>query len=497
VSLCRSPFYLRAPTTQPPRMDLKPSGKTSRKAPRRGKPRAWKATKPLPRVMTAERTNEGDSGAEVSGRWGELRGLTGTDRVGRIAARMETTFGPSPQSGGGAGASGPKTKFALTMAAMSAMFLPAGLEVRAAGEPVSSGQPASGNTVQVNVRSILDGRSVTTLSKDDAVVTWNARVGMGATGGCGYMTNAASKAINLGAKPATGLPDDGVFEPTEKLPRTVLNFSNADSTSNQTKTVFGKGSFEFNVPPTKYSRMFLFLSAAPNLVTDITVTASYKDGTPVARDYGVPEFSMRAHRPPDTDPDWCVLVGNVGKWDAQNVCREGGKHFIDALNIHPDPSKTLDKIKVESKPTKDGFLTFWGATGVTAEPDAAAARPATATRVLAEITPAGPLPEGATGIAHRFPGDTKITNAPSVIFADDFENYSRPADLEKCWDNVYQKQYVGLSTAPANVFRGGPFCELELGKIILADHDNGGKSAAICFCPGRPRVGSGLRKKTQ
>ena len=227
----------------------------------------------------------------------------------------------------------------------------------------------AGDTVQIDVRSILDGRSVTTLSpapNGKAIVTWNAKVGFGATGGCGYMTKAASTGTNPVAKPANALPDDGVFEPTTRLPKVVLNFSNADGASNQTKTVNGAGSFEFNVPTGNYGKMFLFFTAAPNLTTDILVTSIYKDGTSTILPSSVPEFSMRAHRPPpDSDTNWSVLADNIGKWDAQNICKEGGKHFIDALNIHPDPSKILDKIKVEVKPgQKEGVLTFWGATGV-------------------------------------------------------------------------------------------------------------------------------------
>ncbi len=72
----------------------------------------------------------------------------------------------------------------------------------------------------------------------------------------------------------------------------------------------------------------------------------------------------------------------------------------------------------------------------------------------AEITATGPLPEGNSGIARKYPGDARIAGDPAVIFADDFESYAKAADMGKRWDNIYQKQYVGIATAPANVYRG-------------------------------------------
>ena len=82
----------------------------------------------------------------------------------------------------------------------------------------------------------------------------------------------------------------------------------------------------------------------------------------------------------------------------------------------------------------------------------------------AEITATGALPEGNNGIARKYPGDAKIASDPAVIFADDFESYTKPADLGKNWDAVYQKQYVGIAVAPANVFRGKQSLEFTLPK---------------------------------
>jgi hypothetical protein len=79
-------------------------------------------------------------------------------------------------------------------------------------------------------------------------------------------------------------------------------------------------------------------------------------------------------------------------------------------------------------------------------------------------SPSGSLPEGDNGIAAKHPGDTGIGTDADVIFADDFESYGKPADLNQRWDAVYQNQYVGLSTDPANVLAGKQALEFTLPK---------------------------------
>jgi hypothetical protein len=59
-----------------------------------------------------------------------------------------------------------------------------------------------------------------------------------------------------------------------------------------------------------------------------------------------------------------------------------------------------------------------------------------------------------TGIASRFPGDVGIENDPAVIFADGFETYAQPGDLQSRWDAVYQLQEIRLASEPENVFFG-------------------------------------------
>lgn len=76
--------------------------------------------------------------------------------------------------------------------------------------------------------------------------------------------------------------------------------------------------------------------------------------------------------------------------------------------------------------------------------------------------PSGGLPEGDTGIAAKHPGDIDIGTDPDVIFADDFESYTKPADLNGRWDAVYQNQDVGLTTDLANVVAGKQALEFTL-----------------------------------
>ena len=59
------------------------------------------------------------------------------------------------------------------------------------------------------------------------------------------------------------------------------------------------------------------------------------------------------------------------------------------------------------------------------------------------------LQQGNNGIASRHPGDVGIGSDPDVIFADDFESYTRGADLSNRWDSVYQRQYVDITTEVA------------------------------------------------
>jgi hypothetical protein len=74
----------------------------------------------------------------------------------------------------------------------------------------------------------------------------------------------------------------------------------------------------------------------------------------------------------------------------------------------------------------------------------------------------GALPEGNNGIAAKHPGDVGIASDLNVIFADDFESYVQATDIAKRWDNMYQNQYVAITTTAANVYAGKQALEFTL-----------------------------------
>lgn len=65
-----------------------------------------------------------------------------------------------------------------------------------------------------------------------------------------------------------------------------------------------------------------------------------------------------------------------------------------------------------------------------------------------------PLPEGGTGIASRYPGDAGIARDSAVVFADNFEDLSSPANLRKKWSAVFGVTSMRLSEDAANVHGG-------------------------------------------
>jgi len=72
---------------------------------------------------------------------------------------------------------------------------------------------------------------------------------------------------------------------------------------------------------------------------------------------------------------------------------------------------------------------------------------------------AGP---GSDGLSGKYPGDVGIGSDPDVVFADDFESYSKGADLNGRWDAVYQNQLVNITTDTANVYAGKKALEFML-----------------------------------
>jgi len=78
----------------------------------------------------------------------------------------------------------------------------------------------------------------------------------------------------------------------------------------------------------------------------------------------------------------------------------------------------------------------------------------------------GALPEGNCGIAAGYQGDVNIASNSAVVFFDDFESYAKGSDIGKRWDNMYQNQYVGVTTTAANVYAGKQALEFTLPQQI-------------------------------
>jgi len=65
-----------------------------------------------------------------------------------------------------------------------------------------------------------------------------------------------------------------------------------------------------------------------------------------------------------------------------------------------------------------------------------------------------PLPEGAAGIAAKYPGDVGIEKDPAILFADGFEDCANPADLRRKWSNSFGEASMRITEEPANRHAG-------------------------------------------
>ncbi|NOX53918.1 MAG: hypothetical protein GXP27_05660 [Planctomycetes bacterium] len=64
------------------------------------------------------------------------------------------------------------------------------------------------------------------------------------------------------------------------------------------------------------------------------------------------------------------------------------------------------------------------------------------------------LPEGETGIAAKYPDDKGIERDPAVLFAEDFENCSSPADLRAKWDVLIHQRNMSIADEDAGTSGG-------------------------------------------
>lgn len=206
-------------------------------------------------------------------------------------------------------------------------------------------------TYQIDVRGLLNGRTVTTLSQGN-LVTWNQGVDGGGKAD-GLLTLEA--ALKVGDKALKALPGDGVFPANAQHPEVRLNYANGDGTSNQTLGLGGEGSFHFWLPPRAYSHLYLFMTSAEG-ASSLSMTLTYADGFQEQRKVDQPDYYQ-----PGTG-DFFNLASDLAKWDASNHMTEADHHYIHGVDLRPKPGHKLVKVQVDK--AKAGYLVFWGATGV-------------------------------------------------------------------------------------------------------------------------------------
>jgi hypothetical protein len=219
--------------------------------------------------------------------------------------------------------------------------------------------------VQIPVDSVLNGRSVSTLT-GGVVVPFTANEGVYSDGANGYAT-AAVKMQLANTSAGVGLPDDGLFPATATMPAFQLHFSNAaPATSPQTHYIPAGApapTFQFAVPPAIYSALYLIFTCSEGSAT-FTVTLSYAGGTPddVSKPITIPDTGIGVQT---TGSPHFYIITNTGKWTATAEVEHGG-HTIEGIQLTPSSTAMLTGVQVTR--TSTSYLVFWGATGVATTP---------------------------------------------------------------------------------------------------------------------------------
>jgi hypothetical protein len=226
---------------------------------------------------------------------------------------------------------------------------------------LAPGDARADTVVQVPMGTLLDRRSVTVL-QGTTLVVFNLTIDGGGgdvgTGGLqnGFATQAVAKL--KGTPPANCVPDDGHFPANVRHPEVVLHFSNdADPLSGQSRMVAPTGgTFSFPMPPATYSKVFLFFHGA-NGGSMIKMTLTYSDATTQIANATIPDFFSAPN-----DPMVFVLAPDLAKWSKTTTIAEANHHNLFGVEVDPMAGKTLTTIQVDRM--MNGYLVFWGATGV-------------------------------------------------------------------------------------------------------------------------------------
>ncbi|HVU50725.1 MAG TPA: hypothetical protein VHL80_08555, partial [Polyangia bacterium] len=232
---------------------------------------------------------------------------------------------------------------------------------------------AAATVVQVDVSSVLDGRTVST-AQGQTITPWTAMQGVDGDGNAdGFVTNAVEMLLagmgkTVGGKVGVALPDDGMFaaDPGGRFPAVQLHFSNAaPTTSPQTHQIYisatrGAQSFMFNVPQATYMKMFLFITASEG-GAKLAITLNYAGGTAATtKTYMLPDYGIGGA--PANDPTFFNLISGMRKWGSTDQEGDTTSHTITGIELVPDAAGMLTSIKVEKM--NGSHCVFWGATGI-------------------------------------------------------------------------------------------------------------------------------------
>ena len=226
------------------------------------------------------------------------------------------------------------------------------LAVVAAGIALACCGAAMGaDTVQINIKSLLNARAVTTFS-NGKLYTWTKGIDGGGTGD-GYVTHSVAVHLNYTAGPT--LPDSARFPANAKHPTMLLNYSNSDSTGFQTHYLSGSDSVTFPVPQGNYSTVYLALTSSEGSTT-IGVVLNYSDG-PATSTFTLNDYDV------GLSSGVFYVDSNMQKWNNQNLPGDNFGHALNGFGVTANPAKTLTSVKLIKK-TAGSYLVFWGATGV-------------------------------------------------------------------------------------------------------------------------------------
>jgi hypothetical protein len=209
--------------------------------------------------------------------------------------------------------------------------------------------------IQMEISSLLNDRVVFTAAGGELQP---AQHSVDTSSESALITHGAAEKLQAGE--INALPDNDLFSGNERHPAIKLHYAQAGSQVHRITARTGR--FSFEVPPNRYRRLQLFFISAQG-GTPLEIHLIYADGGNGKRETVAPDFY---NPPPNDDPRWFTLTGNLGKVNLQGRMIEPDHHALHGFDLNPDPTKKLLKVEV-IKLDSASVLNFFGATGLIAE----------------------------------------------------------------------------------------------------------------------------------